>query len=31
VSPRFVEAIVRGARSAGLPAAWIDELAKGAK
>jgi gamma-glutamylcyclotransferase len=31
VSPRFVEAIVRGARSAGLPPAWIDELARGAK
>lgn len=28
VSNRFVEALVRGARSAGLPAAWVDALGK---
>ena len=26
VSPRFVEALVRGAVAAGLPAAWVDSL-----
>jgi gamma-glutamylcyclotransferase len=31
VSPRFVEALVRGARSAGLPAPWIDELTGGVR
>ncbi len=31
VSPRFVEALVRGAKSAGLPAAWLDELARSAR
>ena len=31
VSPRFVEALVRGARSAQLPAAWIEELAVSAR
>jgi gamma-glutamylcyclotransferase len=31
VSARFVEALVRGARSAGLPAAWIEEIVAGAK
>lgn len=31
VSPRFVEALVRGARSAGLPAAWVEGLAAAAK
>ena len=30
VSPRFVEALVRGARAAGLPEAWIEMLGKGA-
>jgi gamma-glutamylcyclotransferase len=29
VSPRFLEALVRGARSSGLPEAWIDVLARG--
>ena len=29
VSPRFVEALVRGARSAGLPAEWITRLQRG--
>jgi hypothetical protein len=29
VSPRFVEALVRGARSAGLPAEWVERLARG--
>lgn len=29
VSPRFVEALVRGARSAGLPAGWVEQLARG--
>jgi gamma-glutamylcyclotransferase len=31
VSQRFVEALVRGARSAGLPAAWIEELERSAR
>lgn len=31
VSPRFVEALVRGATSAGLPTAWISSLAAAAK
>lgn len=31
ISPRFVEALLRGAESAGLPAAWIAELKAGAK
>lgn len=31
VSGRFVEALVRGAKSAGLPAAWTEQLASGAK
>jgi hypothetical protein len=30
VSPRFVEALVRGARAARLPAEWIDELTRAA-
>jgi hypothetical protein len=30
VSPRFVEALVRGARAAGLPESWIDALGRGA-
>jgi len=29
VSPRFVEALIRGARAAGLPEAWIVQLARG--
>ncbi len=28
VSPRFIEALVRGARAAGLPEAWIEMLGK---
>ncbi len=28
VSPRFTEALVRGARAAGLPAAWVEKIAK---
>jgi gamma-glutamylcyclotransferase len=28
VSARFVEALVRGAKAAGLPAAWVDSLAR---
>jgi len=28
VSPRFVEALVRGARAAGLPESWVAELGK---
>lgn len=31
VSPRFVEALVRGAAAAGLPAAWTSSLAASAK
>ena len=31
VSPSFVEALVRGARSAGLPGSWVDGLAASAK
>lgn len=31
VSPRFVEALVRGATAAGLPAAWVDSLRASAK
>ncbi len=31
VSPRFVEALLRGAKSAGLPAAWTDGLTASAK
>jgi cation transport regulator ChaC len=31
VSPRFVEALVRGAQAAGLPAAWIDSLKSSAR
>ncbi len=31
ISPRFVEALVRGATAAGLPAAWISSLSAGAK
>ena len=31
VSPRFVEALVRGARSAGLPEAWLAEVARDAR
>ena len=30
-SPRFVEALVRGATSAGLPTAWISSLGPAAK
>jgi hypothetical protein len=29
VSGRFVEALARGARSAGLPAAWVEEVSRG--
>jgi hypothetical protein len=29
VSPRFVEALVRGATAAGLPAAWVAQLGSG--
>jgi hypothetical protein len=29
ISPRFVEALVRGAESAGLPAAYVEQLRKG--
>jgi cation transport regulator ChaC len=31
VSARFVESLVRGARAAGLPASWLDEIARAAK
>jgi gamma-glutamylcyclotransferase len=31
ISARFVEALLRGARSAGLPEAWIAELERGAR
>ena len=31
ISPRFVEALLRGARAAGLPEAWLAEVARSAK